>query len=98
MTVNKYAGAFLQAFTFRSQRRHEPLLAAIAPLKRIYAEKRRTFPDSVRKPTSAKLIGNSSSNKENLIAVSTRSQRFGLARYKTTTTSKTSSTMHPAAR
>ncbi|ESZ27405.1 hypothetical protein X732_32570 [Mesorhizobium sp. L2C066B000] len=25
-TVNKYAGAFLQAFTFRSARRHDPLL------------------------------------------------------------------------
>lgn len=44
-TVNKYAGAFLQAFTFRSARRHDPLLAAISLLKRLYAEKRRTLPD-----------------------------------------------------
>jgi hypothetical protein len=46
-TVNKYAGAFLQAFTFRSARRHDPLLAAISLLKRFYAEKRRTLPDRV---------------------------------------------------
>jgi hypothetical protein len=43
-TVNKYAGAFLQAFTFQSARRHDPLLAAISLLKRLYAEKRRTLP------------------------------------------------------
>ncbi|MCV3211472.1 Tn3 family transposase [Mesorhizobium sp. YC-39] len=46
-TVNKYAGAFLQAFTFRSARRHDPLLAAISLLKRLYAEKRRSLPDRV---------------------------------------------------
>ena len=46
-TVNKYAGAFLQAFTFRSARRHDPLLAAISLLKRLYAEKRRALPDRV---------------------------------------------------
>ncbi len=46
-TVSKYAGAFLQAFTFQSARRHDPLLAAISLLKRIYAEKRRTLPDRV---------------------------------------------------
>ncbi|WP_292136033.1 Tn3 family transposase [Mesorhizobium sp.] len=46
-TVNKYAGAFLQAFTFRSARRHDPLLAAISLLIRLYAEKRRTLPDRV---------------------------------------------------
>lgn len=46
-TVHKYAGAFLLAFTFRSARRHDPLLAAIALLKRLYAEKRRTLPDRV---------------------------------------------------
>jgi len=46
-TVNKYAGAFLEAFTFRSARRHDPLLAAISLLKRLYAEKRRTLPDRV---------------------------------------------------
>ncbi len=46
-TVNKYAGAFLEAFTFRSARRHDPLLAAISLLKRLYAEKRRSLPDRV---------------------------------------------------
>ena len=46
-TVHKYTGAFLQAFTFRSARRHDPLLAAIALLKRLHAEKRRTLPDRV---------------------------------------------------
>lgn len=46
-TVNKYAGAFLQALTFGSARRHDPLLAAISLLKRLYAEKRRTLPDRV---------------------------------------------------
>ena len=46
-TVHKYAGEFLQAFTFRSARRHDPLLAAIALLQRLYAERRRTLPDRV---------------------------------------------------
>jgi hypothetical protein len=46
-TVHKYTGAFLRAFTFRSARRHDPLLAAIALLKRLHAEKRRTLPDRV---------------------------------------------------
>lgn len=44
-TVHKYAGAFLQAFTFQSARRHDPLLTAISLLKRLYAEKRRTLPE-----------------------------------------------------
>jgi len=46
-TVSKYAGAFLQAFSFQSARRHDPLLAAISLLKRLYAEKRRTLPERV---------------------------------------------------
>lgn len=46
-TVHKYAGAFLQTFTFQSARRHDPLLAAISLLKRLYAEKRRTLPERV---------------------------------------------------
>ncbi|MDG4892706.1 Tn3 family transposase [Mesorhizobium sp. WSM4976] len=46
-TVNKYVGAFLRAFSFQSARRHDPLLAAISLLKRLYAEKRRTLPDRV---------------------------------------------------
>ena len=45
--VSKYAGAFLQTFTFLSARRHDPLLMAILPLKRMYAEKRRILPDRV---------------------------------------------------
>ena len=44
-TVSKYAGAFLQAFTFQSAWRHDPLLAAISLLRLLYAEKRRTLPD-----------------------------------------------------
>jgi hypothetical protein len=44
-TVNKYAGAFLQAFTFRSARHHDPLLAAIVLLKRLHLEKRRSLPE-----------------------------------------------------
>ena len=46
-TVNKYAAAFLRAFTFQSMRRHDPLIAAISLLKRLYAGKRRTLPDRV---------------------------------------------------
>jgi TnpA family transposase len=46
-TVRKYAGGFLQAFTFHSRRRHDPLLAAIATLKILYAEGRRVLPDRV---------------------------------------------------
>ncbi|WP_336814152.1 Tn3 family transposase [Bosea sp. MMO-172] len=46
-TVRKYAGAFLQTFAFHSQRRHDPLLAAIATLKRLYVEGRRVLPDRV---------------------------------------------------
>ncbi|TGU44560.1 Tn3 family transposase, partial [bacterium M00.F.Ca.ET.152.01.1.1] len=46
-TVNKYAGVFLQAFTFRSARRYDPLLAAVGVLKRLYSEKRRTLPETV---------------------------------------------------
>ncbi|MFW8609882.1 Tn3 family transposase [Rhizobium beringeri] len=46
-TVRKYAGAFLQTFTFHSRRRHDPLLAAISTLKLLYAEGRRVLPDRV---------------------------------------------------
>ena len=46
-TVTKYAGVFLRTFTFRSARRHDPLLAAIDLLRRLYAEKRRTLPERV---------------------------------------------------
>ncbi|MDL7269277.1 Tn3 family transposase [Escherichia coli] len=45
--IRKFAGAFLQAFTFRSRRRHDPLLAAVATLKMLYAEGRRILPDRV---------------------------------------------------
>lgn len=40
-------GAFLQAFTFRSRRRHDPLLAAVATLKMLSVEGRRVLPDRV---------------------------------------------------
>ena len=43
--IRKFAGAFLQAFTFRSRRRHDPLLAAVATLKMLYVEGRRVLPD-----------------------------------------------------
>lgn len=46
-TASKYAAAFLETFTFHSARRHDPLLAAISLLKRLYSEKRRTLPDRV---------------------------------------------------
>ena len=46
-TVNKYAGAFLQTFAFHSARRHDPLLAAVATLKVLYADGRRVLPDRV---------------------------------------------------
>jgi TnpA family transposase len=46
-TVSKYAGAFLKSFIFRSARKHDPLLAAITVLKRLYLEGRRTLPDRV---------------------------------------------------
>lgn len=46
-TVRKYAGAFLQTLTFHSRRRHDPLLAAVATLKMLYAEGRRVLPDRV---------------------------------------------------
>lgn len=45
--VRKYAGAFLETFTFHSTRRHDPLLAAIDVLKRLYTEGRRVLPDRV---------------------------------------------------
>lgn len=45
--IRKFAGAFLQAFTFRSRRRHDPLLAAVATLKMLYVEGRRVLPDRV---------------------------------------------------
>lgn len=45
--VRKYAGAFLQTFTFHSTRRHDPLLAAIATLKSLYADGRRVLPERV---------------------------------------------------
>ena len=62
-TVNKYAGAFLQVFKFRSVSRHDPLLAAIALLKPPCREAADTPGSCPRSPTSAKLIGGSSSNK-----------------------------------
>lgn len=47
VTVSKYAGAFLHTFTFHSARRHDPLLGAIALLKRLYSDTRRRLLDRV---------------------------------------------------
>ncbi|AYM60907.1 hypothetical protein At1D132_49000 (plasmid) [Agrobacterium fabrum] len=73
-TVGKYTGAFLQAFTFRSARGHEPLLSTIVLLKQLYAERRRTLPDRVPgthlSQTDRRLIFEG----KNLIAVSMRSR------------------------
>jgi hypothetical protein len=46
-SIRKYAGAFLQTFTFHSRRRHDPLLTAITALKMLYMEGRRVLPDHV---------------------------------------------------
>jgi hypothetical protein len=58
--IRKFAGSFLQAFTFKSRRRHDPLLAAVAALQLLYAEGRRLLPDRVPVghlgPTEKKLI------------------------------------------
>ena len=48
--VLKYATAFLTAFTFRSARSHNSLLAAVAMLRRLHSEGRRALPECV--PTS----------------------------------------------
>ncbi len=45
--VRKYAAAFLRTLTFRSRRRNDPLLAAVATLKMLHAEGRRILPDRV---------------------------------------------------
>lgn len=36
--VRKYAGVFVQTFTFHSHRKHDPMLVAISTLKRLYTE------------------------------------------------------------
>lgn len=43
-SVRKYAPMFLQAFTFRSARRHDPLLAALDVLKLLSKDGRRALP------------------------------------------------------
>jgi len=48
--VLKYAAAFLTTFTFRSARRHDSLLTALAMLRRLHSEGRRALPERV--PTS----------------------------------------------
>ena len=48
--VLKYATAFLTVFTFRSARRHDSLLTAVAMLRRLHSEGRRALPECV--PTS----------------------------------------------
>nr|WP_246485631.1 Tn3 family transposase [Aminobacter carboxidus] len=45
--VRKYAAHFLRTFSFRSSRRHDPLLAAIELLKSLNEDGRRVLPDRV---------------------------------------------------
>ncbi len=45
--VRKFAGVFLQTFTFHSHRKHDPLLAGISTLKGLYAEGKRVLTDRV---------------------------------------------------
>lgn len=58
--VLKYAPAFLTTFTFRSTRRHDSLLTAVAMLRRLHSEGRRVLPEHVPishlSPTDRKLI------------------------------------------
>jgi len=58
--VLKYATAFLTTFTFRSARRHDSLLTAVAMLRRLHSEGRRALPERVPtnhlSPTDRKLI------------------------------------------
>jgi hypothetical protein len=58
--VLKYAMAFLTTFTFRSARRHDSLLTAVAMLRRLHSEGRRALPERVPtshlSPTDRKLI------------------------------------------
>lgn len=58
--VLKYARSFLTTFTFRSARRHDSLLTAVAMLRRLHSEGRRALPERVPishlSPTDRKLI------------------------------------------
>ncbi|PRA79323.1 DDE transposase, partial [Ochrobactrum sp. MYb29] len=45
--VRKFAGVFLQTFTFHSNRKHDPLLVAISTLKGLYTEGKRFLLDRV---------------------------------------------------
>ena len=59
-SVLKYAPAFLTTFTFRSARRHDSLLTAVAMLRRLHSAGRRALPERVPtshlSPTDRKLI------------------------------------------
>jgi len=46
-SVLKYVTAFLTTFTFRSARRHDSLLTAVAMLQRLHSEGRRVLPERV---------------------------------------------------
>lgn len=66
--VRKFAGVFLQTFTFHSHRKHDPLLAAISTLKGLYTEGRRVLPD--RMP-----VGHLGSSEKKLIFVDGKPDR-----------------------
>ena len=73
--VRKFAGAFLQAFTFHARRRHDPLLAAIATLKMLYVEGRRVLPDRLPighlGPSERKLVFEASKPDRRLYEIAT---------------------------
>ncbi|MFJ1311881.1 Tn3 family transposase [Agrobacterium sp. P15N1-A] len=73
--VRKFAGAFLQAFTFHARRRHDPLIAAIATLKMLYVEGRRVLPDRLPighlGPSERKLVFEASKPDRRLYEIAT---------------------------
>ncbi|UVV70746.1 Tn3 family transposase [Brucella anthropi] len=66
--VRKFAGVFLQTFTFHSHRKHDPLLAAISTLKGLYTKGRRVLPDRVP-------VGHLGSSEKKLIFVDGKPDR-----------------------
>lgn len=73
--VRKFAGAFLQTFTFHARRRHDPLIAAIATLKMLYVEGRRVLPDRLPVghlgPSERKLVFEASKPDRRLYEIAT---------------------------
>lgn len=66
--VRKFAGVFLQTFTFHSHRTYDPLLAALSTLKGLYTEGRRVLPDRVP-------VGHLGSSEKRLIFVDGKPDR-----------------------